>query len=295
MSAPPPDPSPSFNASSTSPATSSDITQSIRNACANNARTAPSRTSKQEGAGPRPREKKHGCWMCEKSFDRPSTLRKVPFVCDTCGRRFGVASNLNRHVKRCILKPVNVANRPPHMPTSSPPSASPSTGSGATPGPSLRIPPSTSTNANTGISVNTGGDTPSQSISRSHKRTREPDPTPPSSPPHSSKPPPKRRRRAPSPSHWIPHSLLDFHITPAEHTKPTPVPLPPVSAYKDPSSDEWIEERNSWDDNVAVLPYHPCGWKGTLPGPGVGLGGKDVMNLGLVNGGTYVMGRLCMV
>jgi hypothetical protein len=25
----------------------------------------------------RPREKKHGCWMCHKSFDRPSTLRKV--------------------------------------------------------------------------------------------------------------------------------------------------------------------------------------------------------------------------
>ena len=59
------------------PATSSDITQSIRNACANNSRASSSRTSKQEGAGPRPREKKHGCWMCEKSFDRPSTLRKV--------------------------------------------------------------------------------------------------------------------------------------------------------------------------------------------------------------------------
>ncbi|KAF8548749.1 hypothetical protein OG21DRAFT_1390302, partial [Imleria badia] len=110
-----------------------------------------------------------------------------------------------------------------------------------------------------------------------------------------SKPPTKRRRRAPSPSHWIPQSLVDFHITPAEYTKPTPVPLPPVTAYKDPCSDEWIEERNSWDDNVGALPYHPCGWKGTLPGPAVGLGGKDVMNLGLVNGGTYVMGRLVMV
>ncbi|KAF8548750.1 hypothetical protein OG21DRAFT_1515962, partial [Imleria badia] len=74
MTAPPPDP-PAVEYPAT--ATSSDITQSIRNACANNSRAASSRASKQEGAGPRPREKKHGCWMCEKSFDRPSTLRKV--------------------------------------------------------------------------------------------------------------------------------------------------------------------------------------------------------------------------
>lgn len=179
-------------------------------------------------------------------------------MCDTCGRRFGVASNLNRHVKRCILKPVNAPTRAPHMPT---------------PTPVPDAPPVRS------------------------KRTRDGDPpTPPHSPPLSSpKPPAKRRRRAPSPSQWLPHSLLDFNITPAEYTKPTPVPLPPVTAFKDPASDEWIEERNSWDENVGLLPYHPCGWKGTLPGPAVGLGGKDVMNLGLVNGGTYVMGRLVMV
>lgn len=68
--------SPSLTGTVVSAATSSDITQSIRNACANNSRGA-SRTSKHEGSGPRPREKKHACWMCEKSFDRPSTLRKV--------------------------------------------------------------------------------------------------------------------------------------------------------------------------------------------------------------------------
>ena len=304
------------------PATPSDITQSIRNA---SARAASSRTSKHEGGGPRPREKKHGCWMCEKSFDRPSTLRKVriqprlkspapdltphhpapprphrrersvyppparsfslsdlphlAFVCDTCGRRFGVASNLNRHVKRCILKPVNAANRT-QMPPSTPPS-------GTTDAP-LRIPPT----ADPVIAAAATTPAPSR------KRTRDTtDPaSPPPSPAHSpSKPPTKRRRRAPSPSHWIPHSLADFNITPAEYTKPTPVPLPPVTAYKDPASDEWIEERNSWDESVGSSPYHPCGWKGTLPGPGVGLGGKDVMNLGLVNGGTYVMGRLVMV
>jgi hypothetical protein len=33
-------------------------------------------------AVPKSREKKHGCWMCHKSFDRPSTLRKVSVVVD---------------------------------------------------------------------------------------------------------------------------------------------------------------------------------------------------------------------
>ena len=288
-------------------APSPDITQSIRSACANTARA--SRTSKQEG-GPRPREKKHACWMCEKSFDRPSTLRKVrrpprynlhlahprtapprphrrkrcvwahprathltpppAFVCETCGRRFGVASNLNRHVKRCILKPVNAANRP-----------------------QMTTPPAADTPLRT-----TDSPSVSTALSRaSHKRTRDgaaDTASPPDSPTQAAPKPAKRRRRAPSPSQWIPQSLAEFNITPAEYTKPTPVPLPPVTAYKDPSADAWVEERNSWDDTVGALPYHPCGWKGTLPGPGISMG-KDVMNLGLVNGGTYVMGRLVMV
>jgi hypothetical protein len=34
-------------------------------------------SSSQVTAPSRSREKKHGCWMCHKSFDRPSTLRKV--------------------------------------------------------------------------------------------------------------------------------------------------------------------------------------------------------------------------
>ncbi|PCH33193.1 hypothetical protein WOLCODRAFT_159897, partial [Wolfiporia cocos MD-104 SS10] len=62
-------------------------------------------------------KKRHSCWMCHKSFDRPSTLRKhllvhtgeKAYACDTCGRRFGVLSNLNRHTKRCAQRPVNQA------------------------------------------------------------------------------------------------------------------------------------------------------------------------------------------
>jgi hypothetical protein len=65
--------------STTTPAV--EITQSIRTACASSSRSAPSRNTKGEGSASRPREKKHACWMCEKSFDRPSTLRKVGQYC----------------------------------------------------------------------------------------------------------------------------------------------------------------------------------------------------------------------
>ncbi|EGN94158.1 hypothetical protein SERLA73DRAFT_144617 [Serpula lacrymans var. lacrymans S7.3] len=113
--------------------------------------------------------------------------------------------------------------------------------------------------------------------------------------PSISKAPPKRRRRAPSPSQWIPTSLLPFKILPMEFIKSTSVPLPPVSAYKDETTDEWIEERDSWDESVGVTPYHPCAWKGKLPGPGLGFGGRDLSNLGLVGGSGFVMGRLVML
>lgn len=39
-------------------------------------------------------------------------------------------------------------------------------------------------------------------------------------------------------------------------------------------------------------PYHPCAWKGCLPGPGLGLSGKDVGNFALAGG--FVMGRLVL-
>ena len=78
----------------------------------------------------------------------------------------------------------------------------------------------------------------------------------------------KRCRRAPSPSIWVPDSLKYFDLTPQQRT--TPVPLPPVQPYGD------IEERDSLDETVAISPYHPQGWKGKLPGPGVME--KDITN-----------------
>ncbi|KAF7292643.1 C2H2 conidiation transcriptional factor [Mycena indigotica] len=62
------------------------------------------------------REKRHGCTMCHKRFDRPSTLKKhllvhtgeKAFQCSLCQRRFGVMSNLNRHIRRCSQREVHL-------------------------------------------------------------------------------------------------------------------------------------------------------------------------------------------
>ena len=107
-----------------------------------------------------------------------------------------------------------------------------------------------------------------------------------------SKPPgQKRRRRAPSPSQWIPGTLQNFNLHSEDSYRATTVPLPPVRRNLP------REERNSWDENVNHAPYHPCGWSGTLPGPGlgqgVGLGGKDVRNMNFGGGrGGFMLGRV---
>lgn len=182
------------------------------------------------------------------------------FVCDTCGRRFGVASNLNRHVKKCVLKPVNSAL------------TKQASAAGA-------HPPSPS-------SSNTMSSTSSDHASSPSHSTAAP-----THGSHSStKAAPKRRRRAPSPSTWIPPSLLTFNLSPPEAQQSTPVPLPPVRRNLPK------EERDSWDENVASSPYHPRGWKNVLPGPGLGLGlgfgGKDVRNLNLGGNGGFMLGRV---
>ncbi|KAG6828414.1 hypothetical protein H0H92_008078 [Tricholoma furcatifolium] len=211
------------------------------------------------------RERKHACTMCHKRFDRPSTLKKhflvhtgeKAYVCDTCGRRFGVPSNLNRHVKRCVLKPVNAA------------AAGKAQQSPAAAGASPPSPSSSNTDSDKANS-------PSRTLLIS-STTRQP----------RQGGAPKRRRRAPSPSRWVPPSLLSFNLTPPESKKCTPVPLPPVRRNLPK------EERDSWDENVSETPYHPRGWKNVLPGPGLGLGfgGKDVRNLSF-GGSGFMLGRV---
>ncbi|KAF7340384.1 C2H2 conidiation transcriptional factor [Mycena venus] len=198
------------------------------------------------------REKKHGCTMCHKRFDRPSTLKKhllvhtgeKAFQCTICERRFGVMSNLNRHIRRCSLREVHLHG---------------SAASASAPSASL---PETSTPV-------TG------------KRGRTPPPANSSDAASAPAPPRKRRRRPPSPSRWIPASLLSFNILAPEVTPPAPVPLLPVSPTRarprydsDVGSDGgplWDEERDSYDENVGSAPYHPRDWEKThrLPGPGV--------------------------
>lgn len=169
------------------------------------------------------------------------------FKCDTCGRRFGVASNLNRHVRKCILKPVNMIAR----------------------GDSDSPPSTTSASATRRGRATTSAESNEQQ--QSGKQTK-----------------PKRHRRAPSPSNWIPPSLLGFNLKPEDFKKSVPVPLPPVVPSK-------TEERNSWDENVDASPYHPRGWKHKLPGPGLGMGlglARDLRNIDLAGNGGIMLGRV---
>ncbi|KAJ7622872.1 hypothetical protein B0H17DRAFT_589775 [Mycena rosella] len=212
------------------------------------------------------REKKHGCTMCHKRFDRPSTLKKhllvhtgeKAFQCAICERRFGVMSNLNRHIRRCSLREVHTHG-----------SAAASSVAATSP---ERL-----------ALVATG------------KRGRTPPPSQPDGEPAPAPTPRKRRRRPPSPSRWIPPSLRSFNLLIAELTPPAPIPLPPVSpsrgrpVYTRRDSDNgsdgglpWDEERDSWDENVGRAPYHPREWDKThrLPGP-------RVVTFGGAVGGNY--------
>jgi hypothetical protein len=205
---------------------------------------------------------------------------------------------LNRHVRRCVLRPVN-------SPTS-PPATNPA-GVDATVVLHPRAPTSQENNKARTSPV-TAVASERELIGPNHaksKRTRllptttavlsnlNPLPQQRSAILESKRPPAKRRRRAPSQTPWIPLSLLAFDLNPVEFHKSTPVPLPPVSPS---TGGRWIEERDSWDENVGLSPYSRD-WIGKLPGPGlgigVGLGGRDVGNLGGSAGG-YFMGRLTL-
>jgi len=241
---------------------------------------------------------------CKKKNDdlTPLILSFLAFVCATCGRRFGVASNLNRHVKRCILKPVNSPSSSHNSTSGSPPANSPTSSSQLVSSTSTPTPPHES----------------NPSVSRTGKRARVPiSPPTRASPSSCSQSPPnavpgqststatsssssstttpkppgqKRRRRAPSPSQWIPGTLQNFNLHSEDSYRATTVPLPPVRRNLP------REERNSWDENVNHAPYHPCGWSGTLPGPGLGqgtgLGGKDVRNMNFGGRSGFMLGRV---
>lgn len=51
--------------------------------------------------------KKYPCKLCDRAFDRPSTIlqqSEEAFSCHICGRRFSIRSNRNRHVRRCTVR-----------------------------------------------------------------------------------------------------------------------------------------------------------------------------------------------
>ncbi|EPQ61247.1 hypothetical protein GLOTRDRAFT_124974 [Gloeophyllum trabeum ATCC 11539] len=246
------------------------------------ARQTESACSHNSGSSGKVKEKKHGCWMCHKTFDRPSTLRKHLLVhtgekahaCNICGRRFGVLSNLNRHVRRCAQKPVNKGSSSgsasdPHSPAAD---ITADSASGTT-APAQSVPPSVSAPRHriyTSAERSTASaETTPQPTSRKRDSSRSTSQVDPLSMAIESRT--KRRRRAPSPSRWIPPSLSNFNLS--HYPKSLPVPLPPVAEgfY----NGVW-EERNSYDENTDAAPYHPKGWSGKLPGPG--LVGKDVSN-----------------
>jgi len=219
------------------------------------------------------KEKKHHCWMCHKRFDRPSTLKKhllvhtgeKAFACETCGRRFGVASNLNRHAKRCVLRPVNTKPTAGTSASVSTPSDNAALSDAAT---STGQTPALSP-AEAEISAEASSET-----SRSRKRKIAPTSDKgKNAAPADIQRKPKRSRRAPSPCRWIPESLKFFDLTPL--SKGTPIPLSPVQPFQG-NPHTWPEERDSYDENATENPYHPHGWNGRLPGPG--LMGKDVAN-----------------
>ena len=231
------------------------------------------------------------------------------YVCNICNRRFGVASNLNRHTRRCALRPVN-ASRAGATPanavngveqaisgetnaTRSVASGSKSVINDTDARKTQNGKPNVATSSGSSSKRRTGG---GQGNPCENTRPPAEDPTSPNN-----KPKAKRRRRAPSPSRWVPDTLRSFNLTP--NTQPVLVPLPPVSSYFNSNYDYEERDSFSFDDNyypsstgevgVSVNmsggvgvhaslgglcsgPYHPNGWKGKLPGPG--LVGGDVTN-----------------
>ncbi|PSR82954.1 hypothetical protein PHLCEN_2v5924 [Hermanssonia centrifuga] len=192
----------------------------------------------------------------------------LAFQCETCGRRFSVASNLNRHAKRCTTRPESATTaRNPSDPQSTAGDKQPAIN---TPAPADTLAPSQATF--------TATLQPLLPATRGRKRSApvgDSDAMPQPSTSNSDHPRRKRQRRAPSPSRWVPESLKNYDLTP--YPKSTPVPLPPVQPYGHERSPLW-EERNSFDEVSSSTPYHPTGWRGILPGPA--LLGQEIGTMG---------------
>ncbi|KIK62415.1 hypothetical protein GYMLUDRAFT_41855 [Collybiopsis luxurians FD-317 M1] len=200
--------------------------------------------------------------MCHKRFDRPSTLRKhllvhtgeKAFQCETCGRRFGVASNLNRHVRRCILKPVNTMH------------------------------------SSSAISAATADSSPEPTTPTvgSPSRSHAPCAAPRAARAQSAAQPHKRRRRAPSPSRWIPESLRGFVLEGIQKT--TSVPLPPVNPSAFDERDSWDENVGNAPYHPREWIFKP---RLPGPGiNSFVFGGQDVRNIGGGGGREQILGRI---
>ncbi|KAG9002329.1 hypothetical protein FRB93_011755 [Tulasnella sp. JGI-2019a] len=230
--------------------------------------------------GPPPRD--HVCSICNKGFERPSSLRthmtvhsgEKPHHCTvpTCTRRFSVLSNLRRHLRKHGINPRTglYFNSTSSSPT------------GAT---SQRRTSRRAALASTrGVGVNVAVDLDSdvshddEGDSSDYTGTRIESPT-------------NRygrhgiattssRVRNPTPQ-WVPESLKMLLNAATLTSKPpfdmtwcsssVSVPLRPVRPSGSPSSDHVYEERNSYDPYIPEEPYHPTQWvyRPTLPGPGL--------------------------
>lgn len=212
------------------------------------------------------------------------TLR-LAYVCQYCNRRFGVASNCNRHLKICKLAPIGEVDS--SSSESDEPSAITSSANQYFPKETL-VPAPKSLPSPVKVAARTiaprplpntdGLEHPTPSFAtkvpteaelissrRDALRTSELEPRPLLSIPQAR----KRSHNSHSEETWIPASLLHFNFLP--FTGCAPLPLPPVRPHiihdnvhptenfsldVDGKTYVW-EERDSYDLNVHPTPYHP--------------------------------------